>query len=189
MKDKIIKLLKSTNRENILGLTNWLIADTDYFQAPASTKYHDSFEGGLAKHSLGVFNGLCDIVFLKQFESIRDRYESIVLCALLHDVCKTNFYKVSMRNKQNEQTGKWEKVPYYEIDDQEPYGHGEKSVMLIEKHIRLSDEERYAIRWHMGAWTENVNTAALNKAFRKYPLALALHIADMMASNLMGESK
>ena len=184
MKNEIKGLLESVERENILNLINWLENETDYFIAPASTKYHGNFEGGLAQHSFNVYKILIEVLRMKQFLKLETNYDSIILCALLHDACKTNFYKVSEKNVKNEQTGKWEKENYYTIDDSNFYGHGECSVMLIEKHIKLTDEERYAIRWHMGAWDESAKTGAINKAFKAYPLALALHIADMMASNL-----
>jgi len=185
MKKEIIELLQSVKREGVKDLIDWLENDTDYFEAPASTKYHDSFEGGLAKHSLSVYDRLINVLGMPELKkTIKYDRESRIICALLHDVCKTNFYKVSEKNVKNEQTGKWEKEKYYTIEDSRFYGHGECSVMLIEKHIKLTDEERYAIRWHMGAWDESAKTGALNKAFKAYPLALALHIADMMASNL-----
>ncbi|SCJ34752.1 Uncharacterised protein [Anaerotruncus sp. 2789STDY5834896] len=104
----------------------------------------------------------------------------------MHDLCKANFYKVSTRNVKNEQTGKWEKAPFYQVEDQFPYGHGEKSVFLIERFIRLSTEEAVAIRWHMGGYDEAVKggSYAQSAAFDKYPLALALHLADMQATHM-----
>lgn len=187
MKEEIIEMLASCNRDGMAHLLHWLENETDYFTAPASTKFHDSFEGGLVKHSLNVYNNLIDILQIKQFSKFEIKFNSIIICALLHDICKTNFYKISEKNVQNKQTGKWEKESYYTIDDSHFYGHGECSVMLIEKHIKLTDEERYAVRWHMGGFDESARTGALNKAFQTYPLALALHIADMMASNLEAE--
>ena len=188
MREEILELLKSTNRVNILDFVNYLENETDFFTAPASTKYHGSFEGGLAKHSYNVYYNLYQLLTIEPFSKFNFDFDSVIICALLHDLCKTNLYKVSMRNKKNEY-GRWVQEPFYETDDQEPYGHGEKSVMLVEKFITLSDEERYAIRWHMGAWDDSARSnGAINKAFQKYPLALALHIADMMDAN-MGESK
>ena len=113
--------------------------------------------------------------------------ESLIICALLHDLCKTYFYTVEYRNKKNEETGVWEKVPFYTIDDKVPYGHGEKSVMMIEEYIKLTPVERYSIRWHMG-WSEpKENYNALGKAMGKYPLVLALHEADQEATYLLEE--
>ena len=96
-----------------------------------------------------------------------------------------------MRNRKNDR-GEWEKVPFYAIDDQFPYGHGEKSVYLIERFVRLKTEEAVAIRWHMGGFDDAVKggSYALTGAFEKYPLALKLHMADMYASYMIeGNSK
>lgn len=184
MKNKIIEFLKSTNRVCIFDLIAWLENDTDFFTAPASTKYHDSHEGGLALHSYKVYKCLLEIAKTRQFIKYNFDFDSIIICALLHDICKTNFYKVSEKNVKNEKTGKWEKENYYTIEDSHIYGHGECSVMLIEEFIKLTDEEKYAIRWHMGAWDESAKNGSINKVFQKYPFALALHLADMMASNM-----
>ena len=111
--------------------------------------------------------------------------ESLIICALLHDLCKTYFYTVEYRNKKNDETGVWEKVPFFTIDDKVPYGHGEKSVMMIEEYIKLTPVERYSIRWHM-LWTEPkemYNT--IGNAIKKYPLVLALHQADLDATYLL----
>ena len=106
--------------------------------------------------------------------------ETIALCALLHDVCKVNFYKTDYRNAKNER-GEWEKVPYYTIDDTLPYGHGEKSVYIISGFMRLTREEAFAIRYHMGfSGVEDKNS--IGKAFEMFPLAFALSVADMEAS-------
>ena len=112
--------------------------------------------------------------------------ESIAICGLLHDLCKANFYKVSTRNVKNEQTGKWEKVPFYQVEDQFPYGHGEKSVWLIERFMRLTVEEAAAIRWHMGGFDDAVRggSFAVSGAFESWPLCVELHIADLRASYL-----
>jgi len=109
--------------------------------------------------------------------------ETRAIVALLHDVCKVNFYKVEMRNAKNE-AGQWEKVPYYAIDDQLPYGHGEKSVYIINGFLKLNRDEAMAINWHMGAFDDRVKggSYALSGAFEKYPFALELHIADMRAT-------
>lgn len=179
-------LLLETKREGMENLVKWLELETDFFDAPASTRFHGSYFGGLIEHSLNVYDVLCDMSEAKLQYGFNDLDKnSIAICTLLHDVCKTNFYKESTRNVKNELTGQWEKKPYYEVDDNNFYGHGECSVMLIEKHIKLTDEERYAIRWHMGGFDDCVkagNANSLSKAFEKYPLALALHIADMIAT-------
>jgi hypothetical protein len=97
-----------------------------------------------------------------------------------------NVYKVSKRNTKYE-NGKWIEVPFYEFKDEFPYGHGEKSVYLLSKFIKLTDEEAFAIRFHMG-YSEYGNKAMIGDAFRKYPLAFALHVADSIASYYGGDS-
>ena len=145
---------------------------TDFFEAPASTRFHGSFKGGLLEHSMKVY----EILKQKAGDS-----ESVRIIALLHDICKTNFYKVDYRNAKNEQ-GVWEKVPYYTIEDTIPYGHGEKSVMMISEFIKLTPEERYAIRWHMGFTEPKELYTTIGQAYKKYPIALLTHEADLEAT-------
>ena len=158
--------------------------NSDFFTAPASTKYHSAYEGGLCEHSLNVYDCLKDYL---ERARVKDVYgmdypdESIAIVALLHDICKVNLYRVSTRNKKNDVTGQWEKVPYYEYHDTLPYGHGEKSVYIVSSYMRLTREEAMAIRWHMGfSGEENVNT--IGQALGMFPLAVATHIADMEAT-------
>lgn len=160
-------------------LLAWL-ENQDFFTAPASTRYHAAYEGGLVEHSLNVYH-----VLMERFDPEKDSAESFALVSLLHDVCKTGFYAIEMRNRKNKQ-GQWESVPFYTIDDQFPYGHGEKSVYLIERFMRLSTEEAVAIRWHMGGFDEAVRggSFALAHAYEKYPLAVKLHMADLEATYL-----
>ncbi|MCL1822769.1 MAG: hydrolase [Oscillospiraceae bacterium] len=156
----------------------------DFFTAPASTRYHGSYEGGLAVHSVNVYKCLTDYL---ERERTREVYkmeyseESVAIVALLHDVCKIDTYKKSTRNVKNEATGVWEKVPCYNFEDNLPYGHGEKSVYMISGFMRLTREEAMAIRWHMGfSGIEDKNT--IGSALEKYPLAFALTVADMEAT-------
>lgn len=161
---------------------------SDFFTAPGSTRYHGSYEGGLVQHSLNVYHCLKDYLSrsrTKELYGMDYSEETIALVALLHDVCKVNFYTVEMRNKKNEATGQWEKVPYYAINDTLPYGHGEKSVYILSGYFygdnRLTREEAFAIRYHMGfSGAEDKNT--IGRALEMYPLALALNVADMEAS-------
>ena len=156
-------------------LLKWL-EGTDFFRAPASTKFHGACEQGLVMHSINVYNAM-----MQHFFTEGDNRESFAVCALLHDVCKANFYKVSTRNVKNDATGQWECVPSYTFDDPLPYGHGEKSVYIVNGFIRLSRMEAMAIRWHMGfSGTEDPRT--VGQALQKYPLAFALATADMEAS-------
>lgn len=159
----------------------WL-KTTDFFTAPASTKFHCACETGLVQHSLNVYHVLME----KHFDSETDSAESFAICGLLHDVCKANFYKVSTRNVKNDATGQWEKQPFYTVDDVFPYGHGEKSVYLIERFLRLKPAEAMAIRWHMGGFDEAVRggSFAISAAYDRYPLAVKLHLADLEATYL-----
>ncbi len=171
MKEEFIKLLKETNREGMDKLIDFL-EHSDFFTAPASTRFHGAFEGGLLQHSMKVY----EILKEKAGDS-----ESVRIIALLHDICKTNFYKTDYRNAKNE-LGVWEKVPYYTIEDTIPYGHGEKSVMMISEFIKLTPEERYAIRWHMGFTEPKEVYTTIGAAYKKYPIALLVHEADLEAT-------
>ena len=183
MVEKFEKLLTSVKREGMDRLLEF-IRKSDFYKAPASTRFHSCHEGGLLEHSLNVYTCLSKKrdIWKVPLEKIPD--ESFIICALLHDLCKSYFYTVEYRNKKND-AGVWEKVPYYTIDDKIPYGHGEKSVMMIEEYVKLTPAERYAIRWHMG-WSEaKENYNALGVAMSKYPLVLALHEADQEATYLL----
>ena len=177
MKQEIIELLKSTNREGMDKLLDFL-DKSDFFTAPASTKYHGAFEGGLAEHSFKVYE-----IYKKKIKDsgLNTPEDSIIISSLLHDICKTNFYKVDYRNAKNSK-GEWERVPYYGVDDTIPYGHGEKSVMMLSEYIKMTSEEKYAIRWHMGFTEPKELYGTLGEAYKKYPAALLLHEADLEAS-------
>ena len=122
----------------------------------------------------------------KHFQPDTDNEESFAICGLLHDVCKAQFYNESTRNVKNEETGMWEKRPYYAIEDSYPYGHGEKSVFLIERFLRLKTSEAIAIRWHMGGFDESVRggSFSIGLAWQKYPIAVKLHLADLESTYL-----
>lgn len=174
-KENILSLLATVKREGVSKIIKYL-ENSDFFTAPASTKFHNSFEGGLAQHSLNVYNNLVEITKDKGFDS-----ESLIICGLLHDICKTYFYTVEMRNKKNDD-GVWVKEPYYAVKDEMPLGHGEKSCFIIQKFIQLTNEELYAIRWHMGLSEPKENYNYVSEAFSKYPLAVYLHIADLLST-------
>ena len=146
LKNNFIDLLKSTKREGIDNLISF-IEKTDFFRAPASTRFHGSYKGGLLVHSLNVYECLLEQISIPVFkEKIKDIGEdSCILCALLHDICKACYYAEDTRNVKDKETGKWHTEPYYTVDDKIPYGHGEKSVMMIEEFIKLKPVERYAI--------------------------------------------
>ena len=183
-----------TNREKFIEIYNACIkregADkllefimkSDFFTAPASTRFHGAYEGGLLEHSLNVYECLDNFVKRPHF---CDKYgfsfsdESIAIVALLHDLCKVNFYKTEMRNvKKN---GIWESVPYYTIEDNLPYGHGEKSVYIISGYMKLTRDEAFAIRYHMG-FSGPEDNGTVGQALEMFPLAFALSVADMEAA-------
>lgn len=170
-------LTENVTRDGITVLLN-AIRKTDFFTAPASTRYHDSCEGGLVHHSVKVYYKLRELL-----EHKPDIYnqESVAIIALLHDLCKMGFYKVEMRNTKNE-LGKWIQVPYYTVDDKFPMGHGEKSVILIMEHLKLTTDEQFSIRWHMGGFEAKENHQTLSKAYEQCNLAMYLHLADMLAT-------
>lgn len=181
-KQKFIEYYQANiHREGADRLLEWL-QTTDFFTAPASTRYHCACPAGLVMHSINVY----EVMMEKHFDPETDSAESFALCALLHDVCKAQFYKVSSRNVKNERTGQWEKVPYYVIDDAFPYGHGEKSVFLIERFVRLKPAEATAIRWHMGGFDDAARGGnfSISVAYDKYPIAVKLHLADLEATYL-----
>jgi hypothetical protein len=160
-------------------LLDFLENKTDFFTAPASSKFHLACEGGLVEHSVNVAEQM-----LKYSD---EKNESLVICGLLHDLCKFNYYKVGTRNVKNDTTGLWEKQPFYQVNEKFPFGHGEKSVFLIERFMRLEPSEAMAIRWHMGGFDDSVRggSFSVSRAFERYPLAVKLHIADLTATFLV----
>ena len=192
MKEKFLEIYRENiSRPGADKLLAWL-ETTDFFTAPASTRFHLSRPGGLVEHSIHVYERLSNLVadeegypgstFGEHF-TISD--ETIAICGLLHDICKANFYTVEMRNRKNEQ-GQWEKYPFYVVDDQLPYGHGEKSVYIISGFMKLTREEAMAIRWHMGFSDTDFKGGgfSVGNAFGKFPLAVLMHIADLQATYL-----
>lgn len=213
-------LMQAVARPGVDALMNY-IRKSDFYTAPASTRFHLSCEGGLLQHSLNVFDALAMKMEVIEYSAdglTADRYvykvagepiaeftkETLVIAALLHDLCKTNFYKTEMRNQKTYDPDKvraaegwqikkdnggrfiWEQVPAYVVEDKNPYGHGEKSVMMIEEFMKLTMEERYAIRWHMGMGDCTYNESqAFNASCEKFPLVLLLHNADQEASHFM----
>lgn len=160
-----------------------LSSSSDFFVTPASTKYHCAYEGGLLIHSLNVFRCLNNYLLR---ERVKGQYrmsydnETIAITSLLHDVCKINCYKKGSRNVKDEK-GTWQVVPVFEYEDELPYGHGEKSVYIISEYMKLTREEAFAIRYHMG-FSGTEDKRWISDAFKQYPLVLALCIADMEAT-------
>lgn len=176
------------------------IRGSDFYRAPASTKYHLAAPGGLLQHSLNVLDALRGLLIFnpitgdweyhaagKQVDTVPD--DSVIVMALLHDICKTHFYGTSTRNQKNEKTGKWDKVPFYIVNDRMPLGHGAKSAMIIKQYTTLTSQEMYAIWHHMGFNGNYENDIAVGKSIEMYPAVLALQTADMMASRFMEDEK
>lgn len=206
MVEKFEKLLLDTKRDGMDRLLEF-IRKSDFYKAPASTRFHSCHEGGLLEHSMNVYSCLISKKDNPTWAEYMNKLEedSLVIVALLHDLCKTYFYKKDFKNQKTYDAEKvnaadrsqikrdnngsfiWETVPCYTVEDKIPYGHGEKSVMMVEEYIKLKPIERYAIRWHMG-WSEPKESYnALGKVMGKYPLVLALHEADQEATYLMEE--
>jgi hypothetical protein len=185
LKQEFLDIYKENiQREGSDKLLEYLLSSqSDFFTAPASTRFHGSHEEGLLEHSINVYHCLKDYLSRERAKKIYKMdysEESIAIVSLLHDLCKINFYKTDFRNSKNEK-GVWEKVPYYTIDDKLPYGHGEKSVYIITGFMKTTREEAFAIRYHMGfSGVEDKNT--IGNVFEQFPLAFALCVADMEAS-------
>ena len=186
-KERFIDIYKTyIHREGSDKLLDFLLShNSDFFEAPASTRFHGSYEGGLLEHSLNVYDCLKDYLDrprTKEVYQLQYSEESIAIVSLLHDLCKINCYKKSYRNvKEN---GQWIQVPFYEFQDTLPYGHGEKSVYMISGYMRLTREEAFAIRYHMG-FAGNEDARNVGAAFEMFPLAFALSTADMEATYFM----
>ena len=184
-KEEFIEIFKTCiTREGADKLLDYLEHKSDFFTAPASARYHGAYEGGLCEHSVNTYRRLLALVqgeYGEQWEEKVSR-ETVAICGLLHDVCKIDFYKQDFRNvKEN---GVWVQRPYYAREEVLPFGHGEKSVYIINGFIRLTREEAMAINWHMGGFDFRVRggDSSVSDAYRRYPLAVFLHVADLTAT-------
>ena len=176
---------KNIKREGAKELLDWL-KKTDFFTAPASTKFHSACEGGLCFHSINVYKRFLKLLD-SEYKEDRPKVisdESVAIMALLHDICKVDSYKVDYRNVKVD--GEWVKQPFYAFEDNLPYGHGEKSVYMISGFMRLTREEAMGINWHMGGFDKRVigGDYGLATAFYTYPTAVMLHLADISATYL-----
>ncbi len=183
IKEKFIEIYnQNIKREGADKLLAYLL-ESDFFEAPASSRFHSAYEGGLAEHSIKVYECLkayLERQRVKELYGIEYSDETIAITALLHDLCKIGCYHKGFRNVKDE-SGKWQQVPTYNFDDPLPYGHGEKSVYIISGFMRLKREEAFAIRYHMG-FSNTDDKNSVGKAFEQYPLAFAVSIADMEAT-------
>ncbi|MDD3251783.1 MAG: hydrolase [Lachnospiraceae bacterium] len=197
-------LMEEVKRDGKEELMDY-IHKSDLYTAPASTRFHLSCKGGLLQHSLNVYHCLQNKLDCPTWHQILGKIdrETMVIVPLLHDICKTYFYKIDYKNQKTYDPDKvaaadrwqvkkdnagsfiWETVPCYTVNDLIPYGHGEKSVMMIEQFMKLTGPERFAIRWHMGYTEPKESYQQLSAAMTKYPLALALQEADQEASTLL----
>lgn len=181
-KERFKEIASKIDREGIYDLMD-MLDKTDFYTAPASSRHHEAYEGGLVEHCVHVYDFLKSDPLAEKFEE-----DTLAIVALFHDVCKIGQYKVEMRNTKDEK-GKWIQVPYYTVDDPFPYGHGEKSVLMLQDFIRLGADELMAIRWHMGAYSGQQDWNTLANAYKAFPLALMLHQADMRATYLEKDLK
>ncbi|MBQ7407336.1 MAG: hydrolase [Clostridia bacterium] len=185
LKERFIQVYnENIKREGADKLLEYLLSSSsDFFVAPASARYHSSFEGGLCEHSLNVFNclvGYLESDHVKNDLKLSYSMESIAIVSLLHDLCKINVYKKGFRNVKDE-NGVWKRVDTFEYDDPMPYGHGEKSVYMISPFMKLTREEAFAIRYHMG-YSSTEDPRNISAAFEMFPLAFALSVADSEAT-------
>jgi len=193
IKEQIIKLLKSTERENIDNLIDYL-ETSDFFIAPASTKYHGAYEGGLAEHSLNVYNAIVYLYSnLKESEGFnipKIDESNLIIIALLHDLCKVNTYQEGFRWSKDENQ-KWEKIPTYDKKPILSMGHAGKSIFIIQQFIKLTTNEAQAIFWHMGAYdiSEYNTQNEMGNAFSNNLMAFLLHQADMMSTYILENEK
>lgn len=208
MKEVFLEIYKDNiKRPGADKLLDWL-EGSDFFEAPASTRFHLSRPGGLVEHSVHVYERLRELYTNELARNSNgpvilsdEEEETLAICGLLHDLCKVGIYKKEPKNQKTYDSEKvkkaqkwqikhddmgdfiWETVMGYKFDDQLPYGHGEKSVYIISGFMKLSREEAFAIRYHMGAWQEAEKQNAGN-AFNMFPLAVMTHVADMQATYL-----
>ena len=145
-----------------------------FFTAPASTKYHGSYEGGLFDHSLETTKTLVELT--EKLGLTWGRKESPYIVGMYHDICKCDNYL------KDYETDKYIYNPEIIIP-----GHGDKSIIMVQKYITLTSEEIACIRWHMGAYeTDPKMWDYYGRAIEKYPNVLYTHMADMIASKIRG---
>lgn len=175
-REKFIQLCDKIDRPGKAELFEWL-ESSDFFTAPASRKYHGSYEGGLVEHSLNVYEALFKLLTI--YPEIEVSVESALIVSLFHDLCKVNMYEKETRYRKDE-NGKWEPYEAYTHNEKLHYGgHGSKSVFILQNFIKLTPEEAVAINCHMGSWEDNPSVGA---AFEHCSLAWLLHVADESAT-------
>lgn len=174
---------ENIHRDGVDNLLYWL-STTDFYTAPASTRYHGCFEGGLLMHSLNVYHQLKKLC---KWYGCDASDESITIVALFHDLCKVGCYKTEMRWRKN-QYNQWEQYPTYKFEEDFTYGgHGSKSVFLVQSFMKLTPEEASAINCHMGQW-DSTTYSNPTTVYERNLLAWLLHVADE-AADFIDESE
>lgn len=186
IKDEFLQIYyDNIERDGAEALLDYL-ERSDFFTAPASSRSHSAYEGGLCQHSINVYKRFVKLLeneYGQNWENVISK-ESVAIIALLHDICKVNYYATELRNVKKD--GQWVQEPFYKIEDALPYGHGEKSVYMISGFMKLTREEAMAINWHMGGFDPRAKdfSLMLRNVYYKYPTAFIFHIADNMATYL-----
>ena len=179
------------DRDGADKLLEWL-EKCDFFTAPASTRHHSAYRGGLCQHSINVYKRLVKLLEMEYGENWQKKVspESVAIMGLLHDVCKVDTYVEDFRNVKDE-NGNWIKKPYYKVEDSLPYGHGEKSVYIISAFMKLTREEALAINWHMGEYDQRVQNGSymIRDVYYRYPVCFLMHLADLTATYLDEEEE
>ncbi len=193
LKEKYIEMLRSTGKQGVEEVISYL-EKVGFFAAPASIGHHLNYDGGLVEHSINVCNMALalrkNVVEMNPEMEAKLPEKSIILVALLHDVCKANIYKKAQKWRKDGQ-GRWEQYDTYETDySRMPVGHGEKSViMLLSLGLKMSVDEIVAIRWHMGAWDLPFQSyevkSNINEAADRYPLLSLIQSADNLSTHLL----
>lgn len=183
-RERFLMLGATVKRDGMEELLEWLAEKTDFFEAPASTRFHGSYRGGLVEHSLNVYDEMKRL--LSAYPEIQVPEESVVISTLFHDLCKANMYKTEKRNRKNE-SGQWESYDAYTIDEKFCFGgHGSKSVFLLQHFIKLTPEEGVAINCHMSAFDDN---KYVGNSFEQFPFAWLLSVADQSATYIKENKK
>lgn len=179
---EFVALLRSTNRAGIEDLITWLGEKSDFKEAPASTKYHLNCRGGLLEHSLNVYHTLNDD-FKPYIELLGIPNDTIILTALLHDICKANIYITEMRNVKRD--NEWVQEPFYRVEDRLSIRHAEKSVILAQRYIKLTGTEVAMMCGHMGFSNVPNHDIQISELFTYHPQALLLHFSDLIATYMI----
>ncbi|MBO4687705.1 MAG: metal-dependent phosphohydrolase [Clostridiales bacterium] len=190
-KKKIIELLLSTKRPGMDRLVDWITNKTDFFTAPASTKYHLCCDGGLAQHSLHVYQRLSEKVAQGL---INIEPDTVIITSILHDLCKVNFYVKETKNvkegtkinQYGKEVANWVEKEVWGIKDSFPVGHGEKSCWYIQNFIRLKAEEYAMIRLHMGP-DKNTYPDPFSETAKIYPSVVAIFTSDIESAYILEE--